>query len=65
MEILINQKTHTLDQGASLEDALTLFGAAPPFAVALNGVFVHRGDYAKRRLAPGDRLEVVQPVAGG
>lgn len=65
MEILINQKTFILEPGASLQDALILFGAEPPFAVALNGVFVHRGAYAERRLVASDRIEVVQPVAGG
>jgi sulfur carrier protein len=46
-------------------DALAAFGAKPPFAVALNGQFVARGEHATKTLAAGDRLDVVSPVAGG
>ena len=45
--------------------ALSLFGARPPFAVAVNGEFVARGQHAVRALQAGDKVDVVQPVAGG
>jgi sulfur carrier protein len=65
MQITINQKTFDLPEGATLIQALDAFGARPPFAVALNLNFVHRHQYGETRLQPGDRVEVVQPVAGG
>jgi sulfur carrier protein len=65
MDIQVNQKPLTLPDGATVADALTAFGARPPFAVALNGDFVARGQHAARALSTGDRLDVVQPVAGG
>jgi sulfur carrier protein len=65
MQITINQKTFDLPEGATLMQALDAFGARPPFAVALNLNFVHRHQYGETRLQPGDRVEVVQPVAGG
>lgn len=65
MQVIINQKPIELPEGASLAQALDSFGAQPPFAVAVNLDFVHRQDYASTALKPGDRVEVVQPVAGG
>ncbi|MDE1180677.1 sulfur carrier protein ThiS [Paraburkholderia sp.] len=65
MNIQINQKPLTLPEGATVADALTEFGARPPFAVALNGDFVARGQHAARALQAGDKLDVVSPVAGG
>lgn len=65
MNIHINQKPLTLPDGATVADALAAWGARPPFAVALNGDFVARTQHAARALQPGDRLDVVQPVAGG
>lgn len=65
MKIMINQETFELPAGATLEQALTLYDAKPPFAVAVNMIFIHRYQYADTQLEPDDRIEVVQPVAGG
>ncbi|HTI16171.1 MAG TPA: sulfur carrier protein ThiS [Trinickia sp.] len=65
MEIQVNQKPLTLPDGASVADALAAFGARPPFAVAVNGQFVARTQHPAKTLNPGDRLDVVHPVAGG
>ena len=65
MEILINQRVLTIPEPASVADALALFGAKPPFAVAVNGHFVARASHAEQQLQAGDRIDVVQPVVGG
>jgi sulfur carrier protein len=65
MDIQVNQKPLSLPDQATLADALSAFGARPPFAVAVNGEFVARGQHAQRALLPGDRIDVVHPVAGG
>ena len=65
MDIQINQTPLSLPEQATLADALSLFGARPPFAVAVNGEFVSRGLHAVRTLQPGDKIDVVHPVAGG
>lgn len=65
MRITINQKDFDLPDGATVAMALEAFGATPPFAVAVNLNFVHRHQYGETRLQPGDRVEIVQPVAGG
>lgn len=65
MNIHINQKPFSVSDTATVTDALTAFGAKPPFAVALNGQFVARGEHASKALNAGDKLDVVSPVAGG
>jgi sulfur carrier protein len=65
MQIHINDQVLTLSEGACVADALAAFGATPPFAVALNDDFVPRARYPLSTLAPGDRLDVVRPIAGG
>ncbi|BBL73288.1 sulfur carrier protein ThiS [Methylomagnum ishizawai] len=65
IRITINQKPYDLPEDATLAEALARFGAAPPFAVAVNLQFVHRHLYGETRLHAGDAVEVVQPVAGG
>lgn len=65
MQIVINQKIFELPDDATVAEALDAFGAKPPFAVAVNLNFVHRHQYGETRLQPGDKVEVVQPVAGG
>jgi len=65
MQITINQAPFELPEGATVEDALSRFGAKPPFAVALNLEFVHRQRYSETALKAKDILEIVQPVAGG
>ena len=65
MDIQVNQTPLTLPEDATLADALSLFGARPPFAVAVNGEFVSRGLHAARTLQAGDKVDVVHPVAGG
>jgi len=65
MNIEINLQAFTLADAATLADALAAFGAKPPFAIAVNGAFVARSQYTQHCLQAGDRIDVVQPVAGG
>ena len=65
MDIQINQQALNLPDRATVADALSAFGATPPFAVAVNGTFVARARHAAHELSPGDRIDVVRPVTGG
>ncbi|MGC7406417.1 sulfur carrier protein ThiS [Pandoraea pneumonica] len=65
MDIQINQQTLSVADAATLAEALAAYGAKPPFAAAVNGQFVPKTQYAARQLAQGDKVDVVQPVAGG
>lgn len=48
-----------------MADALAQLAPRPPFAVAINTVFVPKARYAEQALNDGDRLEVISPVTGG
>ena len=63
--ITINQKPHHLTDGATVADALVAIAAQPPFAVAVNTVFVPSPQHALHRLFADDRVEIISPVTGG
>lgn len=63
--ITINQKPHNVAEGATVADALVAIAAKPPFAVAVNTIFVPDSRYAQHLLHTGDRVEVISPVTGG
>lgn len=63
--ITINQKPHHLTDGATVADALVAIAAQPPFAVAVNTVFVPNTQYALHRLSSGDCIEIISPITGG
>ena len=52
---------HTHD----MADAIAAVAARPPFAVAVNTVFVPNTRYAEQVLQTGDRVEIISPVTGG
>jgi sulfur carrier protein len=65
MNVLINDSPKTLPEGATLADAIALIEAVPPFAAAVNRLFVPRSNHATHLLQPDDRIEVIRPVTGG
>lgn len=65
MNISINQTPYELHEGATVTDAVAAIAARPPFAVAVNTLFVPNTRYAAHVLQPGDRVEVISPVTGG
>ena len=65
MFVLVNGKSELLPETQTLEALLARLEPRSPFAVARNGDFISRGDYAACRLSPGDDIEIVHPAAGG
>lgn len=65
MNVVINQQPTELPEPASVQDALAALAPTPPFAVAVNTVFVPRTQYASHPLHEGDQVEVIAPVTGG
>ncbi len=65
MNVSINQIPHELPEGATVVDAVAAIEARPPFAVAVNTIFVPNSRYAAQSLQPGDKIEVISPVTGG
>ena len=63
--VKINQLEFELKEGATLDDAVTLFGATPPFAAAVNTEFVPKFSYQQKQLISGDEIEFISPITGG
>lgn len=66
--VLINGQRQPLPVNGTLVQLLRQLGTdpdTPGVAVAVNDQVVRRPDWAVRRLAPGDRVEVVRAVQGG
>ena len=65
MKITLNQQATDLQANATVADALAQMQAKPPFAVAVNTMFVPKSQYASHALNDGDKMEVISPVTGG
>ena len=64
IKLTINAQTRQT-QCRLISEVLTEFDAKPPFAVALNGEFVPRGDYQRQTVKEGDQIDIVAPIFGG
>ena len=65
MLIWINQQSHEMPLGATLQDAIYLVKPVPPFAAALNQEFVAKTLYAQTLLKDQDKIELIVPITGG
>jgi thiamine biosynthesis protein ThiS len=66
MQIVVNGEPRTLTEGSSVAELLeSLDVPAGRVAVEINEEVVPRGAYADRRMASGDRVEIVHFVGGG
>lgn len=66
MKIHLNGETREVGEGATLEVLLAELGLVTDMvATEVNLEIVTRGERARRKLADGDRIEVVSFVGGG
>jgi sulfur carrier protein len=66
IEVMLNGKPCEVPRATSVAGALEHWGyRCEQIAVAINGEFVARGDYAHRLLDERDLVDVVAPVQGG
>lgn len=66
MQVVVNGEMHEVDASSSVRDLLDALDVnVRHVAVEVNSELVPRAAHADRRLAPGDRLEVVTLVGGG
>lgn len=66
MNIVLNGKTTTLDERATVIDLLRSLGLADKrVAVEINGEIVPRSQHASHPIAANDQIEVVVAVGGG
>lgn len=65
-EILVNGEPRALPEGGALAALIAELGLAHKrVAVAINREVVPRSMHADCRLAPGDRVEILEAVGGG
>lgn len=65
MLIWINQQSHEMPLGATLQDAIHLVSIVVPFAAAVNQEFVAKTLYAQTLLKEQDKIELIVPITGG
>lgn len=65
MDIMINGTSLTVEDTLDLRELLQQQGFQGSFALAINGEFVPKSDYASTPLHPGDALDVLTPISGG
>ncbi len=68
MNVWLNGEPVEMEAGSSVADAVTALDqsvGSSGVAVALGGEVVPRSEWSERRLADGDRVEVVHAVQGG
>jgi len=66
VSILVNGTPRDFAEGRSVSDLLAELDLADrPVAVEVNCDLVPRSEHGSRRLAPGDKIEIVTLVGGG
>lgn len=66
MELMLNGTPTTLREGATVAELLeTLDLGGRRVAVEVNAEIVPRGEYQRRALFAGDRVEIVHAIGGG
>jgi thiamine biosynthesis protein ThiS len=66
MQVIVNDETRRLPDGATVADLVTALGLGPRrIAVEVNREIVPRASYAETALADGDTIEIIHFVGGG
>ena len=65
MSVLVNGRMQNLPEPPTLAALLVALAPPTPFAVACNGEFMPRTNYAECEIQSGDRIDIVHAAAGG
>jgi len=66
IQITVNGKEYSIDAGSSIDDFLAEHCPQKEWvAIALNMKIIPKEAYAKTCFEEGDKMNIVQPVAGG
>lgn len=65
MPLTVNGREAPMPNPTTLESLLVMLNPQLPYAVARNEELVPRSNYQQCKLMDGDRIEIVQPSAGG
>jgi sulfur carrier protein len=63
--VFINDNPIDVPQNSTLLDAVTAFGAKPPFALLLGQDFIPASEHATTIVQENDRIEVISAIQGG
>ena len=65
MQIIINQKPHDISNEMTLDKIPLLIQAKPPFAIAVNKVFIPKNQHQETIVCENDVIEIISPITGG
>ncbi len=66
MRIVVNGRDVEIEEGTTLSDLLDRLGIERRgIAIEVNREIVPKGEYGRKRLVEGDRIEIVRMVGGG
>jgi len=66
LDLLVNGESRTVPTGCTVDGLVELLGlTGRRVAVAINRDVVPRSAFGSRRLASGDRVEILEAVGGG
>ena len=66
LDLLVNGESRAVPEGCTVASLVELLGlAGRRVAVAINRDVVPRSAFESRRLASGDRIEILEAVGGG
>ena len=68
IQVTLNGSATSFEERATVAEALRATGGDPSgrgLAIAVNGEVVPRSAWGDRRLAPGDRIEILAATQGG
>lgn len=64
MKIHLNGETQIF-QGNTLAELIQTHQPQPPFAVAINTVFIPKEQYSELLIRENDQIDIVQAIVGG
>ncbi len=65
MQVIVNGEPCRAADGSTVAELLAALGVQGRLAVELNDEVLPRSEHERRRLAEGDRIEIVRAIGGG
>ena len=66
MTVVVNGEAKQIEDGCTLAEFVAAQGLKPErLAVEVNGSIVRKAEWSAKRLAPGDKIEILHFVGGG
>lgn len=65
MRIVVNHIPREIPAQSKVSDLLHFIAAQPPYAVAVNLLFIPKTKHSEHVLNENDQVEVIAPVTGG